>query len=390
MAGGDRGEELGILGRQLRAEIRAGGPITFARFMEAALYHPAHGFYARASVGERGHFVTSPHLSPAFATLLARQVRELAELLDRPEPFALVEGGAGDGTLARQMMAALPELIEGEVRYLAVERGAAGRAALAALAAEVGRRGASGGLRAPSLEVLGDAADLPPGLLGCVLANELLDNVPFHRLRRTGGGLAELLVDVDGDGFRMVEAPLSDPALADLAPQLRVGDEAAVSPASLELVGSLAGALRRGYVLLVDYGYGPGDGSGSKPAQPHAYRWHRIETDVLSDPGSRDITAGVDFEVVARHARDLGLSVWGPITQRRLLLALGFRELREATRRKQLAAFRGRRGVEALRSYSERGRADLLVASPGLGDSLALCLGVGTDRPPAPFDPRGG
>jgi SAM-dependent MidA family methyltransferase len=96
------------LAERLRHRITASGPITFAEFMEWALYDPEEGFYARLPVGEQGHFVTSPHLSPVFGRLLARQVAEFWELLDRPSPFDVIEVGAGDGTLARQILGALP------------------------------------------------------------------------------------------------------------------------------------------------------------------------------------------------------------------------------------------------------------------------------------------
>src|SRR5919197_45698 len=130
------------LGQRLRAEIVARGPITFAEFMEAALYDPAEGFYARPPVGEEGHFVTSPHLSPVFGRLMARQVEEFWELLDRPSPFDVVEVGAGDGTLADQILGALPDDMSRRVRYTAVERSVATRDALAgrgvATAADLG------------------------------------------------------------------------------------------------------------------------------------------------------------------------------------------------------------------------------------------------------------
>ncbi|MGH2556542.1 MAG: SAM-dependent methyltransferase, partial [Actinomycetota bacterium] len=93
----------GTLGERLRDRIVAEGPITFAEFMETALYDPDGGFYSRLSVGEEGHFVTSPHLSPVFGRLVAGQVAEFWELLDRPARFDVIEVGAGDGTLAHQI-----------------------------------------------------------------------------------------------------------------------------------------------------------------------------------------------------------------------------------------------------------------------------------------------
>src|SRR2546426_10235124 len=122
--------ELGGLTALLRTRIDEGGPIPFAEFMEAALYDPEHGFYTRPAVGEAGHFVTSPHVSPVFGILVARQVEEFWELLGRPDPFAVIEVGAGDGTLARQILESLSAESRSATRYLAVERAAAARNAI--------------------------------------------------------------------------------------------------------------------------------------------------------------------------------------------------------------------------------------------------------------------
>ena len=92
----------------IRAAIADHGPISFAEFMDLALYAPG-GFYDRPPVGEAGHFVTSPHVHPVFGLLLAKAIREMWGALDSPSPLGLVEIGAGDGTLAVQLRAALAE-----------------------------------------------------------------------------------------------------------------------------------------------------------------------------------------------------------------------------------------------------------------------------------------
>ena len=187
-----RVETVGDLKRRLLDRIETEGPISFAEFMEAALYDPAEGFYARPPIGERGHFVTSPHVSPAFGDLLARQLAECWDVLDRPRPFTVVELGAGDGTLGMQIVAAaasVPELAEA-LRYLAVERSAGARQSLS-------ERG---------LEAHPDLASVG-GFTGCVVANEVLDNVPFHRLRGRGSQVVEVLVGAEGGRLVEVEAP---------------------------------------------------------------------------------------------------------------------------------------------------------------------------------------
>ncbi len=367
MAEGER-----LTGR-LQSLIEAEGPITFAAFMEAALYDPDEGFYARSPVGEKGDFVTSPHVSAAFGSLLARQLEEMWELLDKPEPFWAIEFGAGDGTLSRQILQELEPALARATKYVAVERSAGAREALLALAASwrtpaqvsvaADRYGAAG--------IVGGSGE------GVVLANELLDNVPFHRLRGAPTGVVELYVTHGADGFALVEGPPSSDRVAALAPSLHPGGETTASPAALDLVDAAARLLSRSYLLLFDYGLTPAAG-----ALVHGYRAHRVEHDVLSDPGSRDITAGVDFAAIARHATAAGHSVWGPVSQRDALLNLGFRTWDEEARSRQFEAASKRRGLETMRIYSARSRASLLVDPFGLGGFQVLCLGVGIAEPP--------
>jgi SAM-dependent MidA family methyltransferase len=359
----DRNDEIGgDLGTRLRRAIAERGPITFAEFMDLALYDPEEGFYARLPVGERGDFVTSPHVSPVFGLLMTRQVEDFWHRLDRPDPFDVVEIGAADGTLARQIIEAAPAPLAAVMRYTAVERGAAGRAALRKLPVRVH-------------QAMGDLDPLPAA---CLIANEVLDNLPFHRVRQTDRGLAELFVTVEDSRFMLVEGPPSRPEVGRLAPALDTGQEAAVSVASLEFLDQAVSRLGRGYILLIDYASEP-DGSFKSV---HGYRAHRVEEDVLAGPGTRDITSGVDFGLLVRHARSRNLEVWGPVSQRRALLGLGFRALDQTAHQRQVQAVSSRRGIEALRIYSNRTRANLLLGT-GLGTFTWLCLGVGVEAPPA-------
>ena len=349
------------LSDRLRARIEAGGLLTFDDFMEAALYDPDDGFYARRVVGEAGDFVTSPHVSPVFGILLATQIEEFWNLLGRPDPFSVVEVGAGDGTLARQVLGALPNPLRGVTRYSAVDRSATARATLADL----------------DVSVAADLSDVSGPLVGCVVANELLDNLPFHRLRWTAGGVVELYVGLEGERFVLHEGRLSRSELADHLPDLTEGSEWLTRPSAVHFIEQARRVLSRGYVWISDY-----ELSDPGPTSVHGYRHHRLEGDVLADPGSRDITAGVDFAAIARDAMQRGLSVWGPVTQREALLALGFRDLDHRAQARQIEAIERGRGIDAMRIYSNRTRANLLLARGGLGDFSWLCLGVGIDEAP--------
>lgn len=349
--------------RRLADRIRAEGPITFADFMEAALYDPDEGFFEQPAVGEEGHFVTSPHISPVFGDLLARQCGEVWDLLGRPDPFVIVEAGAGDGTLARQILRAAGSVPEFALtlRYVCVERSRRGREAIV-------RRG---------LEAAGSLTEAPPA--ACIIANELLDNLPFHRVRERDGTVVEVMVALDGDRFVEVEAEPSPAAAAALREPPPPGAERPVSPAALAFVGEIRSVLARGYAFLFDYGFGPGE----TPHPVRAFRQHRVTDDLLSAPGSRDLTTEVDLGAIADEARRNGFQVWGPVSQRAGLHALGFEEWMQGVRARQAEAEASGDARTAVRLYSARQRATLLADEEHLGRLRLIALGTGELSPPA-------
>ncbi len=346
------------LAARLRARIRREGPIAFAEFMEAALYDPDEGFYARPPIGASGHYVTSPHVSGCFAELLAVQLRQCrAELATLT--LTLAEAGAGDGTLAAQLLSALGD----PVSYVAVERSAGARAALAA-------RGLT------AVASLGDVSPFE----GVILANELLDNVPFHRVRRRGEALVEVCVGLDSprdDRFVEVEAAASPQALEALgAVPMSDGEERPSSPGWRAWVREVARVLVRGWAIVIDYGFARGETAQSV----RGYTRQRVTEDVLSAPGSRDISTGVDLDVLASEARAHGLDVWGPVTQADALRALGYREWMDGLRARQAGAeARGDHRL-ALQLFAERSRAPMLVDPAQLGSLRVIVFG--RDVPP--------
>lgn len=322
--------------------IRDHGPVTFDEFMELALYGVG-GYYERPPVGPDGDFVTSPHVHPVFAELLARGIGQLYDRLGRPRPFLVTEVGAGDGTLARNL---LPHLAPLDVAYTAVERSAGAREALASL---------------PGIEV-SDRIDGQPHL---VLANELLDNLPVRRFRGTPSGTKEVRIGLEGDRF--VER-LVDPG-GDEGP-LEAGTERVIPIGATSFVETVAARLARpGFVLVIDYG------AAGEPGGPvHGYRAHRPVEDLLDRPGSSDITVGVDFDLVAEHAERHGLIPFPSVTQRHALSALGFDRWIHDELGRQAALLDAREGVAAVRAWSGRSRATLLVDPSALGRLRWLLL----------------
>ena len=373
---------------RLLRRIQRTGPITFADFMSDALYDPDDGFYERGraagpgAVGAEGAFVTSPHVSPVFGGLLAHQVEEFDAALGSPAPFTLVDAGAGDGTLAEQLVTGIGGDLRARLELALVERTGRHRAL------------ARGRRLPPASRVAADMGELAPGSVeGCIVANELLDNLPFHLVRGAEGGPAELYVGAGSDGtsLALVEGPVSSGDVNGLTGTVQPGRVLAVPTGAIAFLDAAATTLRRGYVLLIDYASagdtggtgGTGEAGGAEDfGGVHGYRGHDVVGDVLANPGSSDVTAGVDIEVVAAHARRLGLRTWGPVTQRDALAALGFADEVEALRREQVGSLDEGRGTEAVRAYSARGAAGLLVQRGGLGDFSVLCLGKDVDANP--------
>ncbi len=316
----------------IRAAIRDHGPIAFSEFMELALYGRG-GYYEQPPVGSSGDFVTSPHVHPVFGTMVARALRSLHELLGEPAPLRLTEVGAGDGTLARQL---LHELANLDVDYSAVEATPGARAALEAI---------------DGVCVLTDLG----GGAHVVLANELLDNLPFDRMRDGDA----IRIGTDGDRFVEVGPPGADR-----------DDGGDVEPVgALAFVDRLAGVLDPGYALLIDYG-----AVGSAGGAIHGYRDHRVVGDILADPGSLDITAGVDFARIARRAEERGLVAFPTVTQHEALLALGFEGWIRSELERQTQQLDERDGLSAVRTWGGRSRASLLVDPAALGRHRWLLL----------------
>ena len=342
---------MGDAAPRIRAAIAERGPITFAEFMAEALVGPE-GFFADPPVGRDGAFLTAPHVHPVFADLVRFAVDDLRRAIGAPEPLRLVELGAGDGTLLDAVRAGFRDVDGVAVDVAAVEASPGARAALTA-------RGI------PAVAAL---ADLPPGDPAVVVANELLDNLPLRWLRRTEAGFREVRIGVEGDRFVEVEGPC-DPDLATLAGDVPVGGDAFVSPAALALVDDLSAWLRRGAVLLVDYGW------PDRPAgEVHGFRDHRATDDVLAEPGLRDITAGIDFGAVARRARDRGLIVLGEARQEDALRALGYADWQRAQRERQAERDAAGDGLAALRIWEGRRLAAMLVEPTRMGDFRWLLL----------------
>ncbi len=319
-----------VLAAKIAAEIDASGSITFARFMALALYDPDGGYYTgdAARPGRAGDFITAPEAHPIFGWALARQVHQLWELLGRPDPFVIREHGAGTGALILAILDGLARdgsPLLAAVRYQPLE---VDSRRIDVLADRVRAAGHAG-----RLDLGGAAAGVP--VTGLVLANEVLDALPVHRVRGLpNGAIEELLVSHRDGQFRAVAGP---PSSRDLAARLaaegivlRPGQEAEICLAMDGWVGSAAGELERGLLLLIDYGH-PATELYDPVRRPRgtllAYQHHRAVDNPFQSVGRQDLTAHVDLTAVEAAANRAGLLTAGITTQSEMLVSLGADEL---------------------------------------------------------------
>jgi SAM-dependent MidA family methyltransferase len=321
-------EDAGLAAR-IRAEIERAGPMTFARFMELALYDPDGGYYRSgpARPGRGGDFLTAPELHPIFSEMLARAVVQAWQSLERPDPFVIVEHGAGEGALATSLLGAVRETpLAAAIRYRPVE---VDHRRVRVLRDRLDAAGLAD-LLDP------DPADAP--FEGVIIANEVLDALPVHRLRRLGGRLRELAVDVGPDGA-FVEIDIS-PTTAALADRLAAegidlvdGQTAEVCLAVEGWIAAVAAPLRRGFLVLIDYGAPAAelyDPVRRRDGTLRAYVRHQVHDDPYRFVGRQDLTAHVDLTAVERAAVAAGLTTVGITTQAEALMGLGIEErLRE-------------------------------------------------------------
>jgi len=297
------------LSNRIHDEIAATGPMRFSRFMELALYDSLEGYYVsdRLKVGREGDFFTNVSVGPVFGEILAGQFLEMWSILGEPNDFTIVEQGANDGQLARDVIMALAGTPLESARWIIVEPLESLRVKQSHL------------LENAHVCWVSSSYYLPP-FCGVHFSNELFDALPFDIIEAHDGKWRELLVDSQGEDFVfcpnpnfIVETPLP-PRPDGFLTECRQGQK--------ELFQGVSSAMQKGFLLAIDYGMPCEDFLADHRSKGTlaCYSKHRRDENPLTHPGQKDITAHVDFSSLARDANAVGMSLSGFTDQHHFLV----------------------------------------------------------------------
>jgi SAM-dependent MidA family methyltransferase len=316
------------LSQNIRTEAASDGVLTFARFMELALYCPVHGYYEKQkdNIGRRGDFYTSVSTGELFGQLLACQfsgwLESLNSTVSQPSTLSLLEAGAHDGKLAKDILTWLkdnrPSLFE-RISYIMLEPSAHRQAWQQETLKDFSNVRWFTGFEDLKLKTQ-DAK-----LSGVIFSNELLDAMPVHRYGWNAREKKwfEWGVAVEGQNFVWAKLESSEFRILNSELESVLPDNYTVeaSPAAENWWREAAGILSRGKLLAIDYGYtadelfSPTRTCGTL----RAYHQHRVSDDLLANVGEQDLTAHVNFSAIQAAGEAAGLTTESFQTQSQFL-----------------------------------------------------------------------
>jgi SAM-dependent MidA family methyltransferase len=327
----------------IQSEIRQNGCLTFARFMELALYDPQDGYYmtsrsqetqamgtGKERIGWSGDFYTAPDVHPLLAKAIFKQIQEVDDLLNHPSKLTILEMGGGKGLLARDILREC-ELVAPEVlsrlSYVLIECSPAMRASQEHHLSEFLQRDLS-------VQWASSLSELESHqVIGVIFSNEFVDALPVHRVTMQDGSLKEVFVDCEGEGFgERVEKLSTDEIsayLKDSHVQFPDGYTTEVHLEAVRWIEEAARVLNRGIILTIDYGHTARDyyESSREHGTLLCYYRHTASDNPYDHVGEQDITAHVNFSGLAWAGERTGLSMTGFTNLMSFLLSLGAEQM---------------------------------------------------------------
>ncbi len=333
------------------------GPITFAEFMDVALYWRDGGYYtsSRNIWGRGGDYITSVDVSPVFSRLLAREIHEMWLILGRPSDFDLIEPGAGRGWLSKGILSAAkdhyPDLYP-SLRVSLIEKNRFLRE-----------------FRAERTTWYSDMTEIEGPLVGCIISNELIDSFPVHRVE-CRDGIKEVYVNSDAHSFREVYGRPSSPRIEEYFRKVGItlveGQKCEVNLDAARWIHAATALLERGFVITIDYGLPARElfAPERKDGTLLCHFRHSVNCDPFANIGMQDITAHVDFTTIVAEGRRSGLELTGFTTQKNFLLGLGILD--------ELAGPAS--GIEACDKIRHNQAIKELIMPDGMGDAFKVLV----------------
>lgn len=359
--------------------IEQEGPITFARFMELALYYPDMGYYTGPGekIGPGGDFYTSPDVHHLFGSMLAEQFHQMWIMLGKPSNWDLVEFGAGKGLLARDVLIHMRNNYSDafqSCRYHIIEISPF-------LAARQKEELQS---QTPPFNQVSWSSNIIGAHLneitGCIFSNELVDSFPVHRIKKTPKDYKEIYVNYYDGRFIEEEGQLSTADLRHYLDRLEVnletGQTFEINLAARTWLREIAKHLAKGFLLTIDYGMETKDllTADRFNGTLRCYHKHRLVDNSYHQPGQQDITAHVNFSDLQLWGEEAGLTNLGMTSQMNFLLNLGILEhIKQTGYTFDEAAFRTTQAVKKLIMPEGMGRIfKVLIQSKGVSPKPEL------------------
>lgn len=345
---------LNNLERKIISRIQREGPVTFDIFMEYALYDPEYGYYCsrHPRIGRKGDFYTSSHLHPAFGMMVGRQVGEMWKVMGKTDNFSIVEIGAGEGYLSKDMLDSLrgSEFYD-TLHYEIIERNP--------FAVERQKVRLSDHL--DKLEWKDSISQLTV-IKGCIISNEVIDAFPVH-LVRMDRELKEVYVGVENN--RLIEL-IDDTSTAELnqfidefSINLEAGYRTEINLRVKEWLDEVDAILTEGFIITIDYGYSASDyySEDRNRGTLMCYYRHQLRENPLENIGQQDISAHVNFSSLMKWADVRGLKTVGYCSQGAFLVSLGIdEEIRKLS-------------LNSKNYFDDLSRIKKLILPQGMGDS---------------------
>ena len=338
----------------LKQLIKANGKITFARYMDIALYHPEFGYYCTdiPKIGKDGDYYTSPDVHPFMGQVLGTQLIKMWEILGK-ETFYIVEMGAGKGVMALDILKYIKEnaqMFYERLTYIIIEKSNTFRADQMKLLSPFRKK----------IQWLDSISwfNNSKKLIGTFISNELVDALPFHRVYQDGNTLKELFVTIEQDKFVEEVGELSTDKLLHYVKRLKIsltdGMKTEINLEAMNWMKSVASALHKGFVTTIDYGfpanlyYAPFRSNGTFLC----YHNHSTNEEPFERIGKQDITAHVDFTSLAIEGKEYGLDLLSYTDLSPFLVSYGKDILEKEMKRiqglNQISAFKASSAIKNL------------------------------------------